>query len=133
MVFNTHASAWACRSAGRRHPQRFRHVALGRRRARNVLLRQKLRKRYDSADETMKKAAARAAPATRAGLIRRRSSSNSRRSFSLSQSDAAKPKRTVLRITPAVLHDPPGVAELDRNVLIQRKLQTKSSFDSADY
>ncbi|KUF88945.1 hypothetical protein AM587_10003909 [Phytophthora nicotianae] len=78
--------------------------------ARNVLLRQKLqeRKRYDSADDAMKKAAARAA-------------------------NRSKPKRNVQRNAPTAQYDPPGGAEQGRNVLIQRKLQSKQTFDSADY
>ncbi|KAE8994981.1 hypothetical protein PR003_g17873 [Phytophthora rubi] len=117
--------------------------------ARNVLLRQKLRerKRYDSADEAMKKAAARAAsryenrpqqqqvPTQPQPCERPFSPAQvgQKAFFNAMQSDAAAAKRNVQRNTPAALHEPPGGAELGRNVLIQRKLQTKSSFDSADY
>ncbi|KAG6596120.1 ER membrane protein complex subunit 2 [Phytophthora cinnamomi] len=122
--------------------------------ARNVLLRQKLRerKRYDSADDAMKKAAARAAsryeqpqqqqtpqPTQLEPCERPFSPAQigQKAFFNAMQSDAAasaaRPKRNVQRNTPTALHEPPGGAELGRNVLIQRKLQSKTSFDSADY
>jgi hypothetical protein len=106
--------------------------------ARNVLLRQKLRerKRYDSADDAMKKAAARRQtpphetptqtppPAQTAQLGQ---------SAFFNAMQGEPPKRNVQRNTPTSLHEPPGGAVQARNVVIQRKLQRKTSFDSADY
>ncbi|GMF65674.1 unnamed protein product [Phytophthora lilii] len=111
--------------------------------ARNVLLRQKLRerKRYDSADDAMKKAAARAvsrhqnqtqtqpAPAQQP----QPSPAQLGQSAFLSAMQRDKPTRNVQRNAPTSLHEPPGGAAQGRNVLIQRKLQSKTSFDSADY
>ncbi|KAK1940583.1 hypothetical protein P3T76_008034 [Phytophthora citrophthora] len=126
--------------------------------ARNVLLQKRLRerKRYDSADEAMKKAAASAAnryqtqtPAQSQAPVQVPQNQNQpsevhhERPFSPAQigqsaffnamNDSAKPKRSVQRNTPKSTYEPPGGAEQGRNVLIQRKLQSKSSFDSADY
>ncbi|POM77617.1 Hypothetical protein PHPALM_4977, partial [Phytophthora palmivora] len=119
--------------------------------ARNVLLRQKLRerKRYDSADDAMKKAAARAAnryqPQPQTPPVQQPPPNQMQPSeqplspaqigqsafFNAMQSDS--PKRNVQRNAPTSLYEPPGGAEHGRNVLIQRKLQSKQSFDSADY
>ncbi|KAF4028448.1 cAMP-regulated phosphoprotein/endosulfine conserved region [Phytophthora infestans] len=115
--------------------------------ARNVLLRQKLqeRKRYDSADDAMKKAAARAAnryqnqlqpnqtpvQAPPKNQIQSPAKIGQSAFFNAMQSES--PKRNVQRNTPTAQYEPPGGAERGRNILIQRKLQSKASFDSADY
>ncbi|OWZ07634.1 hypothetical protein PHMEG_00019947 [Phytophthora megakarya] len=110
--------------------------------ARNVLLRQKLRerKRYDSADDAMKKAAAQAAnrhqPQTQTSQTQMEQPSSPAQIgqhafFNAMQGDS--PKRSVQRNTPTSLQEPSRGAQHGRNVLIQRKLQTKQSFDSADY
>ncbi|KAG2778091.1 hypothetical protein JG687_00006625 [Phytophthora cactorum] len=134
--------------------------------ARNVLLRQKLqeRKRYDSADDAMKKAAARAANRyqnqslpnqtsvqapqknqmpvqapqqnqipTQQTQIQSPAQIGQSAFFNAMQGDSPKPKRNVQRNAPTPVYEPPGGAEQGRNVLIQRKLQSKASFDSADY
>lgn len=131
--------------------------------ARNVLLRQKLRerKRYDSADDAMKKAAARATsryqqqptenqmhqqqedvvpvPVQQQNQIQTEERPFSPAQmgqsafFNAMQSDTSKPKRNVHRNAPTSLYEPPGGAEQGRNVLIQRKLQSKMPFNSADY
>ncbi|ETM42303.1 hypothetical protein L914_12018 [Phytophthora nicotianae] len=127
--------------------------------ARNVLLRQKLqeRKRYDSADDAMKKAAARAAnryqkqaqpnqmpvqapqqnqmpvQPQQQNQIQSPAQIGQSAFFNAMQGDSSKPKRNVQRNAPTAQYDPPGGAEQGRNVLIQRKLQSKQTFDSADY
>ncbi|KAF1790510.1 Endosulphine [Phytophthora cactorum] len=134
--------------------------------ARNVLLRQKLqeRKRYDSADDAMKKAVARAANRyqnqslpnqtsvqapqknqmpvqapqqnqipTQQTQIQSPAQIGQSAFFNAMQGDSPKPKRNVQRNAPTPVYEPPGGAEQGRNVLIQRKLQSKASFDSADY
>ncbi|RLN98135.1 hypothetical protein BBJ28_00002460 [Nothophytophthora sp. Chile5] len=139
--------------------------------ARNVLIHQKLRerKRYDSADEAMRQAAARAsgragpsATAAPAGAQQPppppaklspfkptpTSATHGVRPFSpaqLGQSaffnamkdekdvDMKPTGRQIHRNTPSALREPLGGPEEGRNVLIQRKLLSKSVFDSADY
>ncbi|RLN88239.1 hypothetical protein BBJ28_00001582 [Nothophytophthora sp. Chile5] len=139
--------------------------------ARNVLIHQKLRerKRYDSADEAMRQAAARAAahsgPSAAAAPAGAQqpppppaklspfkptptSATHGVRPFSpaqLGQSaffnamedekdvDMKPAGRQVHRNTPSALREPLGGPEEGRNVLIQRKLLSKSVFDSADY
>ncbi|KAL3672938.1 hypothetical protein V7S43_002240 [Phytophthora oleae] len=126
--------------------------------ARNVLLQKRLRerKRYDSADEAMKKAAAHTAnryqtqtpmpaqdPAPAPQNQIQPSEVHCEQPFSPAQigqsaffnamNDSTKPKRNVQRNTPTSPYEPPGGAAQGRNVLIQRKLQSKMSFDSADY
>lgn len=137
--------------------------------ARNVLLHQKLRerKRYDSADDAMKKAAARAvsryqsqstktqvpaqapppnpmvAPAPgqtpladpQQACPRPYSPAQLGQSafFNAMQGESLKPKRDVQRNPCTPMNEPLGGAKQARNVLIQRKLQSKASFDSADY
>ncbi|KAH7467107.1 uncharacterized protein KRP23_11431 [Phytophthora ramorum] len=97
--------------------------------ARNVLLRQKLRerKRYDSADDAMKKAAARyqASPPQ-----------NPAQPPPPNQTQPAPQGQNQARMGQSAFFnamEPPGGAAQGRNVLIQRKLQSKASFDSADY
>ncbi|KAF4316304.1 hypothetical protein G195_010244 [Phytophthora kernoviae 00238/432] len=114
--------------------------------ARNVLLRQKLqeRKRYDSADDAMKKAAARTPAKVHQNLTpqsvqpKNQHLQSGERPFSPAQIGQAaffnamqdeKPKHQVHRNAPTAL----GGAAEGRNVLIQRKMQTKAAFDSADY
>ncbi|RLN52106.1 hypothetical protein BBJ29_001640 [Phytophthora kernoviae] len=114
--------------------------------ARNVLLRQKLqeRKRYDSADDAMKKAAARTPSKVHQNLTpqsaqpKNQHLQSGERPFSPAQIGQAaffnamqdeKPKRQVHRSAPTAL----GGAAEGRNVLIQRKMQTKAAFDLADY
>ncbi|KAG7393170.1 hypothetical protein PHYBOEH_006168 [Phytophthora boehmeriae] len=114
--------------------------------ARNVLLRQKLqeRKRYDSADDAMKKAAAKTAanahqnPMQQQTQPKKQQLQPGERPFSPAQMGQAaffnamqsdKPKRQVHRNAPTAL----GGAAEGRNALIQRKMQTKAAFDSADY
>ncbi|RLN57558.1 hypothetical protein BBP00_00007460 [Phytophthora kernoviae] len=114
--------------------------------ARNVLLRQKLqeRKRYDSADDAMKKAAARTPAKVHQNLTpqsaqpKNQHLQSGERPFSPAQIGQAaffnamqdeKPKRQVHRSAPTAL----GGAAEGRNVLIQRKMQTKAAFDLADY
>ncbi|CEG45312.1 Endosulphine [Plasmopara halstedii] len=131
--------------------------------ARNVLLHQKLRerKRFDSADDAMKKAAARAASRYQSQSQSTKTTQASPRNqmstqalpvqentcqrpyspaqigqsafFNAMQGDSVKSTRNIQSNTPAAMNEPLGGAQEARNVLIQRKLQSKTTFDSADY
>lgn len=114
--------------------------------ARNILLHQKLRerKRYDSADDAMKKAAARRSqtspPSTQTHVSSTPTpmvspmsgfSPMGGQSAFLTAMQGDGLKRNVPPNTP--LYEARGGPEEGRNALIQRKLQSKVSFDSADY
>ncbi|CAH0487271.1 unnamed protein product [Peronospora farinosa] len=107
--------------------------------ARNVLLRQKLRerKRYDSADDAMKKAAARATSryqkTPEPTLIPSRERPYSPAQMGQSAFFNAMNGGTGTKNVPTRRNDPlEGGALQARNVLIQHKLQTKMSKDDTD-